>query len=313
MRLFLLASAGFAAAGSILWDGRFNDFASSTDLSKWSWASQVGPYQYYIHGAGPVDKYVSLSPSYKNPADSASKQGAKISIDPTAKWNSDMWRTELIPQTKAPIAKGKVAYHFSVMRKEKNAPSTVHEHQVCFFESHFTELKYGWVNGEQGTSNGNLQWMVGGQSKWKTEWKADVWHNVAYEIDFAANTVGFWHSTGGDPLKQTVAPMKASTSSNGADWHLGVLRLPRAGHDSSATEDWYFSGVYIESGPVTTAVKGPARDPEPEEEEVRTLTGKEIELDIEPDYKVSKIKERVEEKEGIPPVQQRLIFGGKQM
>lgn len=46
---------------------------------------------------------------------------------------------------------------------------------------------------------------------------------------------------------------------------------------------------------------------------VRTLTGKEIELDIESDYKVSKIKERVEEKEGIPPAQQRLIFGGKQM
>ncbi|RMZ91467.1 hypothetical protein DV736_g1307, partial [Chaetothyriales sp. CBS 134916] len=46
---------------------------------------------------------------------------------------------------------------------------------------------------------------------------------------------------------------------------------------------------------------------------VRTLTGKEIELDIEPDYKVSRIKERVEEKEGIPPVQQRLIYGGKQM
>ncbi|CAG8949462.1 hypothetical protein HYFRA_00007692, partial [Hymenoscyphus fraxineus] len=46
---------------------------------------------------------------------------------------------------------------------------------------------------------------------------------------------------------------------------------------------------------------------------VRTLTGKEIELDIEPSYKVSQIKEKVEEKEGIPPVQQRLIFGGKQM
>ncbi|TKA44452.1 Proteasome subunit beta type-5 [Friedmanniomyces endolithicus] len=32
-----------------------------------------------------------------------------------------------------------------------------------------------------------------------------------------------------------------------------------------------------------------------------------------PDDKVTRIKERVEEKEGIPPVQQRLIYGGKQM
>ncbi|CAO1626645.1 unnamed protein product [Sympodiomycopsis kandeliae] len=46
---------------------------------------------------------------------------------------------------------------------------------------------------------------------------------------------------------------------------------------------------------------------------VKTLTGREIDLDIEPTDKVSRIKERVEEKEGIPPAQQRLIFGGKQM
>ena len=46
---------------------------------------------------------------------------------------------------------------------------------------------------------------------------------------------------------------------------------------------------------------------------VKTLTGKEIEIDIDPADKIERVKERVEEKEGIPPQQQRLIFGGRQM
>ncbi|KAI9295262.1 ubiquitin [Neoconidiobolus thromboides FSU 785] len=46
---------------------------------------------------------------------------------------------------------------------------------------------------------------------------------------------------------------------------------------------------------------------------IKTLTGREFEFDIEPDDPIMRIKERLEEKEGIPPAQQRLIFGGKQM
>eukprot|EP00994_Dinema_validum_P005928 NODE_4150_length_492_cov_83.277652_g3549_i0.p2 GENE.NODE_4150_length_492_cov_83.277652_g3549_i0~~NODE_4150_length_492_cov_83.277652_g3549_i0.p2 ORF type:complete len:80 (-),score=19.64 NODE_4150_length_492_cov_83.277652_g3549_i0:173-412(-) len=46
---------------------------------------------------------------------------------------------------------------------------------------------------------------------------------------------------------------------------------------------------------------------------VKTLTGKEIEIHIDNGDKIERIKERVEEKEGIPPQQQRLIFGGRQM
>lgn len=37
-----------SAAATILWDGRFNDLTSSTDLNNWSWSDQTGPYQYYI-------------------------------------------------------------------------------------------------------------------------------------------------------------------------------------------------------------------------------------------------------------------------
>ncbi|KAG9239539.1 carbohydrate-binding module family 1 protein [Amylocarpus encephaloides] len=246
-----------AARAAILWDGRFNDFTSSSDLNTWSWSNQVGPYQYYIHGSGSVSKYVNLSPDYKNPADGGSKQGAKFTLDSTAFWNGqNMRRTELIPQTKAAIASGKVFYHFSIMRKGTNAPSIYREHQICFFESHFTELKSGWISGASGNSDTRLQWFVGGKSQWSTEWTADVWHNVAYEIDFSGQKVTFHHSTGSDPLVKTAGPVSASTSSNGQDWHLGVLELPVSGR-ADTNEDFYFSGTYIESGSLTTSVAGP--------------------------------------------------------
>ncbi|KZV91329.1 ubiquitin [Exidia glandulosa HHB12029] len=46
---------------------------------------------------------------------------------------------------------------------------------------------------------------------------------------------------------------------------------------------------------------------------VKTLTGKEIELDIDLDDKITRIKEKVEEQSGVPPQQQRLIFSGRQL
>jgi hypothetical protein len=259
----LMALLAGLASAEILWDGRFNDMSSAQDLNKWSWGNQVGPYQYYIHGSGTVQEYVELSSSHKNPADAGSKQGAKISLTSSAYWNGqNMRRTELIPQTSKPIASGKVFYHFSIKRETKNAPALTREHQIAFFESHFTELKSGWLSGAPGTEDPALRWMVGGQTKWSVNWDAGVWHNVAYEIDFSANTVGFWHSTGSNPLERTVAPVGASTSSNGADWHVGVLELPRSGY-SDANEDFYFSGVYIENGSITTSVSGPGSANQP--------------------------------------------------
>ncbi|KAL1950093.1 hypothetical protein VTO73DRAFT_5215 [Trametes versicolor] len=247
---------GAARAGTKLWDGSFNAFSTVADFDKWSWASQVGTYQWvpYIHGTQPTSHYLALDPSFKNPADTAETHGLRVTIDSTATWNSQMERAELIPQTTANLGQGNLFYHFSISHPDTNLPDSTLEHQILFFESHFTELKYGVAPNPT-----DLEWHVGGQPKWSTAFVPGTWYNFAYDIDFSAGTVGLWASTGGDPLVRVAANIPASTSTNSEDFHVGVLRIV----NTPAPEDWYISGVFIENGPITTAIGSGAAAPAP--------------------------------------------------
>ncbi|TBU56575.1 hypothetical protein BD310DRAFT_931204 [Dichomitus squalens] len=250
----LLAFASAVRGGTTIWDGSFNPFTTVADFDNWSWANEVGTYQWYIHGSEPTSHYLALDPSYKNPADTAETHGLRITIDSTATWNSNMERAELIPQTTQNLGTGNLFYHFSLMHDDTSPPDSTLEHQIFFFESHFTELKYGVAPNPT-----NLEWHVSSQPQWSTPFVAGQWYNFAYDIDFSAETVGLWASNGSAPLTKVANNIAASTSTNSEDFHVGILRIV----NTPTPETWYVSGVYIESGPITTAIGSGTSSPAP--------------------------------------------------
>lgn len=46
---------------------------------------------------------------------------------------------------------------------------------------------------------------------------------------------------------------------------------------------------------------------------MKTFAGKTLTVEVEPDESIESLKNKLQSKEGIPPNQQRILFGGKQL
>lgn len=78
-------------------------------------------------------------------------------------------------------------------------------------------------------------------------------------LQFSGGTVGLWYSEGSAPLTKVHSNIAASTSTNSEDFHVGVLRIV----NDATPENFYFSGVYIENGPITTTIGNGSSSPPP--------------------------------------------------
>jgi hypothetical protein len=245
----VLVYFAIATSGSMLWNGNFNSYTTTTDLDAWSFSNpSAGEYQTYIFGNQHGEKassWVSLSSNYKNPADKLATKGAFMHVNATSIWNGgQMWRLELIGNfDHNTVQKGGIFYIWSMMQGSQYRLRAQNEHQLVFFEAHFADMKYGGQGGDK------LWYYVNGQQAWSSDFPANTWMTFALEVHYDTQMVSLWTiNTATNQATRVAGPTQTSVSPS--DWHVGILRLPdfnNGGAQDPTPEQLYYSSLSIQT------------------------------------------------------------------
>jgi hypothetical protein len=172
-------------------------------------------------------------------------------------------RTELNPNGGGNTTTGVKTLHVSLRPSAENPLNVSHEYSLVFleradFSANLFMLRTGTLLGSDGSTKNDLvlqgNTAAGTKTLFTTPFTADVWTNLALTMDFDANTIQVFQSSGNAPLTQSTEPLPNDLSGNG-QLHFGVNKNPtepgadvlRSGfQESGILEGVVYGGIFVE-------------------------------------------------------------------
>ncbi|TDZ18284.1 hypothetical protein Cob_v008999 [Colletotrichum orbiculare MAFF 240422] len=123
------------------------------------------------------------------------------------------------------------------------------------FSFHQIDVRTGAENGKEIAIFGNSKTTGGAPKIFSTPFGEGKFENFAIKMDFTANTVQVFHSSGNDPLKQVTEPVKNDLAGLG-EYHFSLQKNPvgQSPQPAGIKEAVIFGGIFMEdstSNPVT--------------------------------------------------------------
>ncbi|TID06590.1 hypothetical protein CH35J_000080 [Colletotrichum higginsianum] len=169
---------------------------------------------------------------------------------------SNIRRADLLPSIRSQLndvaVTGVRTMHFSVQRDPAKPLNATHDYQIMNLES--KDFSFRQVDVRTGADNGN-EIAIFGNSKttpapakiFSTPFGEGQFENFALKMDFNANTVQVFHSTGQAPLQQVTEPVANDLAGLG-EYHFSLQKnaVGNAPQPAGIQEALFFGGIFME-------------------------------------------------------------------